>query len=194
MNCERYSHEQVVDLIKKAGNEIKFLVIDERSDDVKAKNKPYLFRIVQGKSGYGFYIWHDDDGHYVEDITIGSPADRAGLRAGDRIIEINNVNIEKESTEDVFYRIKACHNVVNLLAVDAKTFVYYKKNNINITAYKADMKFSGWKGWGGFDRGGKTSDIDEQRKVRALTYTPILELIISDNFRTVDCFAFERRR
>jgi C-terminal processing protease CtpA/Prc len=82
------------------------LVIDERSDDVKAKNKPYLFRIVQGKSGYGFYIWHDDDGHYVEDITISSPADRAGLRAGDRIIEINNVNIEKESTEDVFYRIK----------------------------------------------------------------------------------------
>ena len=43
-----------------------------------------------GKSGYGFYIWHDENGHYVEDITIGSPADRAGLRAGDRIIEINN--------------------------------------------------------------------------------------------------------
>lgn len=164
-NCERFSHEQVVDLIKKAGNEIKFLVIDERSDDVKAKNKPYLFRIVQGKSGYGFYIWHDDDGHYVEDITISSPADRAGLRAGDRIIEINNVNIEKETTEDVFYRIKACHNVVNLLAVDAKTFVYYKKNNINITAYKADMKFSGWKGFREFDRNGKASDIDEARKV-----------------------------
>ena len=102
----------------------------------------------------------------IQDITIGSPADRAGLRAGDRIIEINNVNIEKESTEDVFYRIKACHNVVNLLAVDAKTFVYYKKNNINITAYKADMKFSGWKGWGGFDRGGKTADVDENRKVK----------------------------
>ena len=46
--------------------------------------------IFSGKSGYGFYIWHDENGHYVEDITIGSPADRAGLRAGDRIIEINN--------------------------------------------------------------------------------------------------------
>jgi hypothetical protein len=60
---------------------------------------------------------------------------------------------------------KACHNVVNLLAVDAKTFVYYKKNNINITAYKADMKFSGWKGWGGYERGGKPTDVDEIRKV-----------------------------
>ena len=76
-----------------------------------------------------------------------------------------SVNIEKESTEDVFYRIKACHNVVNLLAVDAKTFVYYKKNNIPITAYKADMKFSGWKGWGGSDRDGKTTGVDVDRKV-----------------------------
>ena len=75
------------------------------------------------------------------------------------------MNIEKESTEDVFYRIKACHNVVNLLAVDAKTFVYYKKNNIPITAYKADMKFSGWKGWGGSDRDGKTTGVDVDRKV-----------------------------
>ena len=49
VNCERLSHEQVVDFIKKSGNEIKFLVIDERSDDVKAKNKPILFRIIQGK-------------------------------------------------------------------------------------------------------------------------------------------------
>ena len=28
------------------------------------------------------------------------------------------------------------------------------------------MKFSGWKGWGGFDRGGKTADVDENRKVK----------------------------
>ena len=39
----------MVDFIKKSGNEIKFLVIDERSDDVKAKNKPILFRIIQGE-------------------------------------------------------------------------------------------------------------------------------------------------
>ena len=51
------------------------------------------------------------------------------------------------------------------MAVDAKTFVYYKKNNIPITAYKADMKFSGWKGWGGSDRDGKTTGVDVDRKV-----------------------------
>ena len=107
----------------------------------------FLYQLITN----GLYLWQDADGHYVEDITINSPADRAGLRAGDRIIEINGVNIEKENHEDVFYRIKACHNVVNLLAVDAKTFTYYKKNNIPVTALKAETKFSGWKGFAGLD-------------------------------------------
>ena len=39
-------------------------------------------------------------------MTAKSPADKAGLRAGDRILEINGVNIETENAEDVFYRIK----------------------------------------------------------------------------------------
>ena len=56
-------------------------------------------------------MWHDTDGHFVENVTAKSPADKAGLRAGDRIIEINGVNIENENAEDVFYRIKAqCYN------------------------------------------------------------------------------------
>ena len=149
-DATKMRHEDLVEQIKMSGNEIHFRVIDERSDDIKMKNKPYLFRIVKGKGGYGFYLWQDTEGHFVEDITISSPADRAGLRAGDRIIEINGVNIEEENHEDVFYRIKACHNVVNLLAVDAKTFAFYKKNNMPVTALKAETKFSGWKGFAGF--------------------------------------------
>lgn len=149
-DISKMRHEDVVEMIKMSGNEIHFRVIDERSDDIKMKNKPYLFRIVKGKGGYGFYLWQDTDGHFVEDITISSPADRAGLRSGDRIIEINGINIENENHEDVFYRIKACHNVVNLLAVDAKTFTFYKKNAMPITALKAETKFSGWKGFAGF--------------------------------------------
>ena len=65
--------------------------------------------------------------------------------------------------------------MVNLLAVDAKTFVYYKKNNIPITAYKADMKFSGWKGWGGSERDGKTTGVDVDRKVN---FQPLILLVI----------------
>ena len=29
-----------------------------------------------GKGGYGFYMWHDTDGHFVENVTAKSPADK----------------------------------------------------------------------------------------------------------------------
>ena len=163
-NADEFTHEALVDKIKMAGNEIVFRVIDERSDDSKMKNKPYLFRIVKGKGGYGFYLWADADGHYVQDITSRSPADRAGLRAGDRIIEINGVNIEKEKHEDVFYRIKACHNIVNLLSVDTKTFQFFKKSDLPITALKASTKFSGWKGFAGLDSEKTKEELAKAKK------------------------------
>ena len=34
-------------------------------------SKPY-----SGKGGYGFYMWHDTDGHFVENVTAKSPADK----------------------------------------------------------------------------------------------------------------------
>ena len=65
-----------------------------------------------------------------------------GLRSGDRLIEVNGVNIESDTHEDVFYRIKACMNVVTLLAVDAKTFSYCQKNDIDVCARKAESNVS----------------------------------------------------
>ena len=84
-------------------------------------------------------------GHFVENVTAKSPADKAGLRAGDRILEINGVNIETENAEDVFYRIKACNNMVTLLAVDAKTFGLIRKNHLSLDKMKAELGFSGYK-------------------------------------------------
>ena len=37
---------------------------------------------------FGFHLWFDDQGHYIEDVTIGSIADKAGLKVGDRIKEV----------------------------------------------------------------------------------------------------------
>ena len=81
-------------------------------------------------------MWHDTEGHFVENVTAKSPADKAGLRAGDRILEINGVDIETENAEDVFYRIKACHNMVTLLAVDSKTFGLIRKNRLSLDKMK----------------------------------------------------------
>ena len=45
--------------------------------------------VKQPSESFGFYVWFDDQGHYVEDVTIGSIADKAGLKVGDRIKEVS---------------------------------------------------------------------------------------------------------
>ena len=45
--------------------------------------------IVKVDGSFGFCLWFDKDGHYVEDVTIGSSADKSGLKIGDRLIEVN---------------------------------------------------------------------------------------------------------
>ena len=44
--------------------------------------------VKQPTEAFGFYAWFDDQGHYIEDVTIGSIADKAGLKVGDRIKEV----------------------------------------------------------------------------------------------------------
>ena len=62
INAEKWSHEKIVAEIIKAKNDFSLTVIDERSDDARLKNRPFMFRIMKGKGGYGFYMWNDTDG------------------------------------------------------------------------------------------------------------------------------------
>ena len=113
----------------------------------------------------------------MENVTAKSPADKAGLRAGDRILEINGVNIETENAEDVFYRIKACHNMVTLLAVDAKTFGLIRKNHLSLDKMKAELGFSGYKDWIGKK---KKSSNDTENKNIEVTYKKAELYVIKD--------------
>lgn len=51
----------------------------------------------EGQS-YGFFlrIEKDIDGHLVRVVEKGSPAEKAGLRDGDRVLRINDVFVDKE--------------------------------------------------------------------------------------------------
>ena len=65
---------------------------------------------------------YDDekDGHYVEEVDPGGPAERAGLKTGDRVIQINGMNIEADDHEDCIQRLRMCEVEVLLLVTDAK--------------------------------------------------------------------------
>lgn len=89
-------------------------------------------------------------GQFVGKVDRGSPAESAGLREGDRIVQVDEVDIEGETHAKVVGRIKKGsapedaandnadpENVVSrcsLLVVDRRADTYYKENGIRVHA------------------------------------------------------------
>ncbi|XP_037948143.1 Na(+)/H(+) exchange regulatory cofactor NHE-RF1-like [Teleopsis dalmanni] len=70
--------------------------------------------------GYGFNLHSEKikPGQYIGKVDKNSPAESAGLREGDQIIEVNGVTIGNESHKQVVQRIKSIANEVRLLLLD----------------------------------------------------------------------------
>ena len=66
---------------------------------------PRLCHVIKWNpnDGFGFHLLADKkrQGQFIGKVDAGSAADAAGLRLGDRIIEINGVNVTSESHQEV---------------------------------------------------------------------------------------------
>lgn len=85
-------------------------------------------------------------GQYVGKVDRGSPAESAGLREGDRIVQVEGVDIEGEPHSKVVARIKKGSSSedstesnddnsvsrCSLLVVDRRADTYYKEHNIKV--------------------------------------------------------------
>ncbi|KAG6446685.1 Na(+)/H(+) exchange regulatory cofactor NHE-RF1 [Manduca sexta] len=69
--------------------------------------------------GYGFNLHAEKGkpGQYIGKVDEGSPAEAAGLRRGDRILEVNGHSIAGESHKQVVARIKERGEDAELLVV-----------------------------------------------------------------------------
>ena len=85
-------------------------------------------------SGYGFNLHAEKSrpGQFIGKVDENSPAEIAGLREGDRIVEVNGINISQENHKQVVQRIKAVPNETKLLVVDKIADEYYKKINVMV--------------------------------------------------------------
>lgn len=81
---------------------------------------PRLCCLEKGPNGYGFHLHGEKGkvGQFIRLVEPGSPAEKAGLLAGDRLVEVNGENVEKETHQQVVSRIRAALNAVRLLVVD----------------------------------------------------------------------------
>jgi len=82
--------------------------------------------------GYGFNLHGEKSkpGQYIGKVDKDSPAELAGLRGKDRIVEVNGTNISNENHKQVVQRIKAVPNETKLLVLDESAEEYYKSRNI----------------------------------------------------------------
>ncbi|OXB81876.1 UNVERIFIED_CONTAM: hypothetical protein H355_015073 [Colinus virginianus] len=65
----------------------------------KDQLKPRLCHMLKGENGYGFHLHGEKgkSGQFIRKVEPGSPAEAAGLRAGDRVVEVNGINVEQET-------------------------------------------------------------------------------------------------
>lgn len=91
--------------------------------------------------GYGFNLHAErgKPGQYIGKVDDGSPAEAAGLKEGDRIIEVNGVNISNENHKQVVQRIKTVPDETKLLVVDSEADAYFKSKNIVIKSDLPDV-------------------------------------------------------
>lgn len=95
---------------------------------------PRLCCLEKGPNGYGFHLHGEKGklGQYIRLVEPGSPAEKAGLLAGDRLVEVNGENVEKETHQQVVSRIRAALNAVRLLVVDPETDEQLQKLGVQV--------------------------------------------------------------
>ena len=104
------------------------------AEDVGPSPRLCILRIWPDFQGYGFNLHAEKHipGQFVGKVEPESPADAAGLRKGDHIIEVNDSNVQDGSHSDVVSQIKSQPDMVRLLVIDKEEEDFYKSRNITI--------------------------------------------------------------
>uniref|UniRef100_A0A096M5X5 Na(+)/H(+) exchange regulatory cofactor NHE-RF n=1 Tax=Poecilia formosa TaxID=48698 RepID=A0A096M5X5_POEFO len=94
--------------------------------------RPRLCHMKKGSGGYGFNLHSEKNkpGQFIRAVDDDSPAQRAGLRPQDKIIQVNGVSVIGLPHTDVVAAIKANGDETTLLVVDAEAEEFFKKCNV----------------------------------------------------------------
>lgn len=90
--------------------------------------RPRLCHMQKGSSGYGFNLHSEKSrpGQFVRAVDDCSPAQQAGLKPQDKILQVNGVSVKDMQHSEVVAAIKAGGEETSLLVVDAETEEFFK--------------------------------------------------------------------
>ncbi|XP_034742037.1 Na(+)/H(+) exchange regulatory cofactor NHE-RF3 [Etheostoma cragini] len=158
------SHSEVVEKVRISGASVTFHILDEASymlakaqglnlsnpqstpvanGVAKQALKPKLCYLVKSSSGYGFSLRSvkGEQGLFMTEVIQGNVADRAGVSANDRLLEINGENVEGSTHEQVVDKIKLAGSSIMLLLIEEETDRHYQNMRMKIGAWLATAKY-----------------------------------------------------
>lgn len=117
------------------------LNIDGQSHSVSHPPRLCNLYIREDFDGYGFNLYKRKgvEGQYVSNIEVGSPADNAGLRNEDRVLEVNGSDVGGKSHKKIVAKIRDKKTEVSLLVVDKLCDEFLRKNKIKMSSKHPDV-------------------------------------------------------
>ena len=84
--------------------------------------------------GYGFNLHADRSktGQFIGKVDVPSPAQKSGLREGDRIIEVNGISVVEKSHPEVVTLVKSRQGEVDMLVVDREADEHFRSHGVQV--------------------------------------------------------------
>ena len=102
----------------------------------KKFNGPRLIVMDRTPEGFGFHMYTNKqlNGQYIKSLNANGPAIQAGMLAGDHVIEVDGVNVEKLTHQEVVQRIRGGSGKnKTVLVIDQETEKLFKMQGIPVT-------------------------------------------------------------
>ena len=92
--------------------------------------------------GYGFNLLavKGAEGQFIGSIDDGSPAEAAGLKKGDRLVEVNGTRVAEASHTEVVSEIKTHADEVKMLVLSPEAHKYYEEKDIRVHGYMSNVE------------------------------------------------------
>ncbi|NXM71414.1 NHRF3 protein, partial [Serilophus lunatus] len=83
---------------------------------------------------FGFYLRIEKDtaGHIIRSVEHNSPAEKAGLKDGDRVLRVNGVFVDKEEHTQVVEIVRSSGNSVVLVVLDDASYQKALEEGVNL--------------------------------------------------------------
>ncbi|CAL8380589.1 unnamed protein product [Gadus morhua 'NCC'] len=94
--------------------------------------RPRLCHMAKGANGYGFNLHSEKSkpGQFIRAVDDHSPAQRAGLLPGDKILQVNSMSVAGMQHAEVVATIKAGGEDTSMLVVDSEADAYFTSCNV----------------------------------------------------------------